>query len=513
MTTRQRMILELAMLLGILATIACRSHGANVRLSDGTSLQAAINAAHDGDVLLLADGRYPGGADLRGRTGITIRAAKYSPIASGTAAPSGALIIGQIGGGNNISLQGVTVSGANTNWDQGAVSASGTGWTIEDVVIRDNASIGLDLHGAKNVTVRRVRSTHNGAIGISTGDANGAKCDGVLLEDVEVDSNNYGLPNPPWAGIAGKTYRAASGLWYRLPGDAAGGAKICMAANVTIRRMRAHDNIGPGLWFDVYDDNVSVSDSESWNNRNIVPGQSWEAPGFAVEICGGLTRFTNCYAHGNTGSDFAVWEAKNVTIDRCIAGSNGVEVRNLGGDRGNPARGNWWTQNLVISNTAFVGVAKIFRSANSLYPGQSSAWTESGNRYALPSVPAWSAGPTPTPPPTPDPQPTTNPVPTIPLVKTLTDGAGNRWSLDGNGQLWLDGVLRAETNGVIDIALVDGVLYQTAHGLFWAWCGGWVSVSVIPASTQPVPPPTPATDPIVEVRIIRASGKTEVSRP
>jgi hypothetical protein len=158
---------------------------------------------------------------------------------------------------------------------------------------------------------------------------------------------------------------------------------------MTIIRMKAHHNGGPGLWWDVYDRKVDAVDCESYSNFGVTA--AWEGCGYATEICFGPTTFTTCYAHDNTGSDFAVWEAKNTTIKDCVSTGSGIELRNIGGDRGGAKMADrtkgWYVQNLTISGHRFYNAGRTFWSINSPFPGQISNITELGSARGL-SLPA-----------------------------------------------------------------------------------------------------------------------------
>jgi hypothetical protein len=196
------------------------------------------------------------------------------------------------------------------------------------------------------------------------------------------------MVNPIWKGIAGKTTFSKMAFGIRLPGDAGGGVKICTADNVTIRNLKSFDNGGPGLWFDVYVKNIVVTSPECYSNHFVVPGQPWEAAGVAVEICDGPTLIENAYSHDNTGSDYAVWESNNVTLRNCIAGTKGIEVRDLGGDRG--AQG-WLNKNVLFDGVKFYGAAKInyWPSLNPAVRQQRNI-VESNLTFGLAGVPAWT---------------------------------------------------------------------------------------------------------------------------
>src|SRR4051812_14269147 len=129
---------------------------ATIRTNPGAGAQGAANMAAPGDTVVLADGPYSGGL-LLNKSGVTVVAEN----------PGGAILLAsqvRLSGTNNV-IRGVVVTNVNTNWDTGSVVAEGTGCRMEDVIIRDGGSIGLDIHGAQDFTALRVRCLHNGAMG------------------------------------------------------------------------------------------------------------------------------------------------------------------------------------------------------------------------------------------------------------------------------------------------------------------------------------------------------------
>src|SRR5690242_12339069 len=135
------------------------AHAAAIQLTPGPDLQSTITKASPGDTIVLADGTYSGGANFEGKLNLTVAAANI-----GKAILEG----GQVLGGTRITLKGVVVQKVVTGIGSGAVMV-GSGWRLEDVVIQDNETIGLDIHEAQEFTALRVKCLHNGTIGISSG--------------------------------------------------------------------------------------------------------------------------------------------------------------------------------------------------------------------------------------------------------------------------------------------------------------------------------------------------------
>jgi hypothetical protein len=223
---------------------------------------------------------------------------------------------------------------------------------MEDCVVQDNESLGVSVSGPRTI-LRRVKSIRNGYMGFGCGTPDGSPFEGPQLYDCESAYNNNGRAKPIWAGREEAVFR--EGRWFANPAWEAGGGKFCCADGLVIQRMKSHHNGGIGIWLDVYNLKATIKDCESYSNFGV--NANWEGAGFAVEICAGPTVFENCYAHDNTGSSFAVWESRNVTIRNCIAVGGGVEFRDIGGDR--ESKGGWFCQNVLLDSIKFHGGAKV----------------------------------------------------------------------------------------------------------------------------------------------------------
>lgn len=72
---------------------------------------------------------------------------------------------------------------------------------------------------------------------------------------------------------------------------------------------------------------------------------------------------------------------------------------------------------------------------------------------------------------------------------TLSDANGNVFALTAAGQITMNGTLQPATNGVQMLVAENGVVYQTAHNLWWGWTNGaW---NIVPADPRPPAPPAP----------------------
>lgn len=161
----------------------------------------------------------------------------------------------------------------------GAVKLFADDVTVEDLVVKDNATRGIGIHGHR-VTLRRVTATGNGQLGIGADQS-----DRLLIEDSIVTGNNT------------ERFNTA---------PVAGGIKLTSSRNGTVRGSTISDNIGNGLWLDesCFDFRVVSNEIE----RNTTTGMH-------LEISGHLKVVDNLVAD-------------NLTSGVRIAESNEVDVWN-----------------------------------------------------------------------------------------------------------------------------------------------------------------------------------------
>lgn len=338
-----------------------------------SEVQFRIDAARDGDTIRLPEGKYLGGMNFSGKRRITVEAEK----------PGRVYLEGSpVFGGEGITLRGLVIQRVVTPLQAGAL-VTGSDWVVEDCVVQDNESLGVSCSGPRSV-LRRVKALRNGYMGFGCGSPDGKPFEGPRLYDCESAYNNTGRVDPVWKQSEQAVNR--DGLWYINPAWEAGGGKFCGADGLIIEGMKAHHNGGVGIWLDVYNKSVTITDCESYTNFGINAG--WEGAGFAVEICDGPTRFENCYAHDNTGSGFAVWESRNVTIRNCVAAGAGIELRDLE-DR---VKVGWFCQDVIIDSVHFHGpAAKVsyWRNQNAVVR-ERNRLVERNIRLNLHGTPDWS---------------------------------------------------------------------------------------------------------------------------
>src|SRR5262245_35697488 len=171
-------------------------------------------------------------------------------------------------GGSNLDIHGLHVTGvANGLQLANAAARIGSGTTLSDSVIENTSGTGLGIKG-DNITVRRTTMQYNGQQGFALEFSNN-----VLLENCKILNNNNSLLNPPWKDQAISGYSDGiwliNGLYYVNPSWEAGGDKIWSSSGVTVRSSESAFNVGPGLWTDYHNTNVTMSGNYIHDNRGL----------------------------------------------------------------------------------------------------------------------------------------------------------------------------------------------------------------------------------------------------
>ncbi len=150
-----------------------------------------------------------------------------------------------------VTTPGVTLRGfgvrryATSVWMMGTVRVYGNDATLENLVIRDNATQGLSLTAVRG-RIRHVSVLHNGLVGMHANYADGLSIDGLRAEG----NNAQHFNNSPVSG----------------------GVKITRARGLAIRNSAFVDNVGSGLWTDesTYDGVIAGNDVTGNSGNGIV---------------------------------------------------------------------------------------------------------------------------------------------------------------------------------------------------------------------------------------------------
>jgi hypothetical protein len=201
-------------------------------------------------------------------------------------------------GVSHIQIKGLTFEHCANRLQQAAVNfREGTNNLVEDCVISRTAMVGLCM-GGDNHVVRRCVMNHNGEQGFA-----GPGAENVLIEDSETSFNNL----IPWKRVS--------------PSFQSGGFKVAVAHKVKFLRHTSIGNDGPGLWFDVSNDEMEVANCYVADNRQS---------GVMNEISYRIHVHDSVFVN-NQGGGVLIAEAPGALIERNIIIGNdyGVNFRDM----------------------------------------------------------------------------------------------------------------------------------------------------------------------------------------
>jgi hypothetical protein len=330
-----------------------------------TQLQNDIADANPGDTIYVTNGTYDGSLNLSGKNDITIEAYdlvsvtvnashSYGGGITGPYADGGGVIIDATGDtsavseGTNITLDGITVDGCSNTLQNAAVDA-GAGWTMNNCIVEYCAAGGINISD-DNVTLANTYAQLNGASGIGSGNGSNTSITNLNVTDCGTFHNNRGSSSStPFYLGDGEYYGVEiAGVYYCQTSYTGGGGKFTYLDGATFNNYWADGNNGPGMWFDVADSDVNVTNLQATNNVDT-DGNS-EGQGFEVEISGGPITFDHCLLEGNAdGSSIA--ESTNVVVTDCDI-TDGFFFRNLSGRE-------YIDQDDTVTGNRFYGSADI----------------------------------------------------------------------------------------------------------------------------------------------------------
>jgi parallel beta-helix repeat protein len=206
-----------------------------------------------------------------------------------------------------ITLDGFRMIGADTSTARGAAIEMGvtsSNWIVQNIDENGGNWVGIIIHGWGHVLRHNV-TDNNGDEGVA-----GSLCQYVLLDGNTCRYNNWqrGI-NPDWE---------------------AGGNKFTQADHFTVRNEEAAFNLGPGLWFDCNNANVTVEGGRFHNNAGDV------GEGLFAEISPGPFIFRNNVCFDNEEAGISIGESSNVLIENNTLARNkyGIQLRNMSGRSG-----------------------------------------------------------------------------------------------------------------------------------------------------------------------------------
>jgi parallel beta-helix repeat protein len=143
------------------------------------------------------------------------------------------------GNAANVTISNIEIRNYTTGLNEGAIHATGSGWTISDCEVHHNTHAGISIVGASTISNCYVH--HNEEVGIVVNGGSGAVLDGN-----EVSYNNYDSST----------------------GDYFAGVKLIGTQDAIVRGNFVHHNSGYGLW--TYRDNIRTTYRD-----NVIEDNYW----------------------------------------------------------------------------------------------------------------------------------------------------------------------------------------------------------------------------------------------
>lgn len=233
--------------------------------------------------------------------------------------------------GVNSVVQGIGFRRYATGYERrGTVRLGNSGGAVRNVVIVDNAAVGLAMSNVTKV-VDRVTIERNGMLGIG-----GHQNDNSVIKNSIVSNNNT------------QNFKDA---------PVAGGIKLTAARTATIANVEARNNLGTGIWFDVSSYNMTIVNNVATGNRKHQ---------IEVEISDKGIIANNVATGGEDG--IILFNAGNFKVfNNEVGGSSlfGIKLAQDGRRQATHADGRdtrrpvpdstvpWITRNVVLSNNVF----------------------------------------------------------------------------------------------------------------------------------------------------------------
>lgn len=340
----------------------------SITLGPTDDVQAAIDSAQPGDQIVLLAGNYHQSLTLD---------------SSGTSQNPIQLISKGVFDGATVSgtgkwwyIRGVRVRNNRNGLQIGALRI-GTHWTVVNSTVEYNTGRGISLEGDSIVAYNLIArfNCHEGFGGQPT--------NSVLILG-ETHDNNRGCVNPPWKDDPHAKF--IDGLYYVDSDWEGGGGKFTEVNNFTIDGLKAYQNGGPGVWFDISNRNYTVRNVQAHNNVGV----TYDGQGVGIvagEVSYGPATIVHNHVWGNKGAGIAVAETENVTItDNDF--ENSLELRNF------LPRDSFKLLNILVQDNRFYGSADQHEDDGGTpldadYRRTNNIVTEP-NQYNLPLPVAWS---------------------------------------------------------------------------------------------------------------------------
>jgi parallel beta-helix repeat protein len=211
---------------------------------------------------------------------------------------------------------------ANNVATMGAVSAEVDNLTLENVVIKDNATIGFTVWG-DNATLRNVSLTGNGLLGL-----HGNQADGLQVLSSDIESNND------------QNFKEA---------PVSGGVKISRSKNVRFADSTISHNVTSGLWFDISSQSVKIVRNRITDNG--ASGLEYELSARGIIADNYIARNGDAGLFLYDSNDVQVW---NNTFDRNKRTWQVLQDSRRQPDSSLASSVPWVTSDIDVSNNVFV---------------------------------------------------------------------------------------------------------------------------------------------------------------
>ncbi|MBO3088928.1 right-handed parallel beta-helix repeat-containing protein [Cellulomonas dongxiuzhuiae] len=251
----------------------------------------------------------------------------------------------------------------------GVVSAEVPDITLENLVVRDNASIGIYVW-AKGAAFSRLTVEDNGLLGLVASKAD----DLTISESVFARNNSERFKAEP----------------------ASGGAKLHNSTNVTVERSVFDSNVTRGLWFDVDMRNSRVV-------HNTVVGNGVD--GIEIELSENIVVAGN-YLDSNGESGLKIFDSGTIEVsNNTITGNRGYAIRMLQDERRGSTAGVPWLLRTINVRNNVLGAANGSTAAVQVHDFTQKSYAKdlginlAGNLYHRssasnpPRLVQWAAGP------------------------------------------------------------------------------------------------------------------------
>ena len=203
----------------------------------------------------------------------------------------------------------------------------GSNWILDNVAADHCDAGGIGIAGDNSVIKNSVVE-YNGEQGIG-----GYLARNTLIEHITSRYNNNGMANPAWKN---DTHSVKQGTqYYSNPIWEGGGGKFADMDGCTIKDSEYYGNGGVGLWFDIENKNITITNVNSHDNVPLAyttaSNQASSAAGYgiAVEISPGPITIENSTLSNNSGAGIGIWESDHVTVKNNHFVNNALMLRNL----------------------------------------------------------------------------------------------------------------------------------------------------------------------------------------